>query len=982
MAAFNPAIQYPIFEFNGKTLFLKDAPSKKRKYTNNVDILENFELCGAEDGVYTWIICNDEGSANGSTYPLLYLTQVQNIHEIGTKHMNIVNQKCQGKDIKYAGELIKIGNTLRINLLSGTYMAGIINASNIPSNIESDLIGIFKNIIDRECTGEVEAIIIENTTESYITKNMTMKIDQLIKLINYDYQVYEFPNRLEANKYKRAPVELIKLQRRLPMYQSQKNEKLIEQTKNKIEEYEELLKLKPLSKEILEEMQFNELLINLKSQVVGGAAINVDEEQLKNNGNGNGKGRNNKTSKINLKSKSIKFKQSSNKYSRKIIQNNLAKRGLNKSAINLIGNFVRNNANHSPSPFPQLPPRRPLKRSKTNKLSSLLKHNRNNINGTRKRKFLELTCPNSNLCLTFNEYYQSMLKDYFKNFLGFHYLDEAIVLSKGSVNGMTTLLKYDRKGYKSDVIMKNIKDEVSFSGADSLMYEAFVGLNCVNEYNKLYPVFVETYGTGFLKNDEVHRNLIRARPNSRIEINKNMFYILNHNKRGINLTKFLSQYITEQTNKQVLFVQTVANGITLKEFIDEINKNFQRIITDYQYSSRNSENLINKSKEVFVLLYELCIILYQIYHALYNLNNKFAHNDLHWGNVLIYKLPKNKNDKQLSIQYNYKGIKDGKKIPIANIKTSCIAKIIDYGRCYTKDSKKFINTALSDSYKYAKIEFYAKHKSDAENIVNLIEYKLEQLNLPFDIMSSIQYVAGHNSKYKFFYYIKFNGDNQDFLTNMQNLQQEYHSYDINYHKNNLEYAVIDIVSYRYKITGIQFNVKYVYSVIDKKPINLKIYNEMKKLLGLWDYEQVNENNWFISTTIYNGTKDLWCLGLVQKSLMRMQHDYYLTVMTDKDGSVRSNQDNVYLIIHNLFYDLLEYEVCFDIAKTGSDYKYYSGKQRRKINNVHDAFEILSDIINNEDYTYYYNQYTNGKTETYANIDVFESRTPMKVTIAS
>ena len=297
MPASNPAIQDPIFEFNGKTLFLKDAPSKK--YTNNVDILENFELCGAEDGVYTWIICNDEGSANRNTYPLLYLTQVQNIHEIGTKHMNIVNQKCQGKDIKYAGELIKIGNTLRINLLSGTYMAGIMNASNIPSNIESDLVGIFKNIIDHECTGEVEAIIIENTTESYITKNMTMKIDQLIKLINYDYQVYEFPNRLEANKYKRAPVELIKLQRRLPMYQSQKNEKLIEQTKNKIEEYEELLKLKPLSKEILEEMQFNELLINLKSQVVGGAAINVDEEQLKNNGNGNGKGRNNKTSKNN-----------------------------------------------------------------------------------------------------------------------------------------------------------------------------------------------------------------------------------------------------------------------------------------------------------------------------------------------------------------------------------------------------------------------------------------------------------------------------------------------------------------------------------------------------------------------------------------------------------------------------------------------------------------------------------------------------------
>ena len=133
-----------------------------------------------------------------------------------------------------------------------------------------------------------------------------------------------------------------------------------------------------------------------------------------------------------------------NNVTRKILES----RGLHNSTIKLINAF----ANKGRFSVPHPSPRRRLNHSRTNKLRNLLNGNRNNINGTRKRKVLELTCPNSNLCLTFNEYYQSMLKDYFKYFLGFDYLDEAIVLSKGSVNGMTTLLKYDRNGYKLSLI--------------------------------------------------------------------------------------------------------------------------------------------------------------------------------------------------------------------------------------------------------------------------------------------------------------------------------------------------------------------------------------------------------------------------------------------------------------------------------------------------------------------------------------------------
>ena len=78
--------------------------------------------------------------------------------------------------------------------------------------------------------------------------------------------------------------------------------------------------------------------------------------------------------------------------------------------------------------------------------------------------------------------------------------------------------------------------------------------------------------------------------------------------------------------------------------------------------------------------------------------------------------------------------------------------------------------------------------------------------------------------------------------------------------------------------------------------------------------------------------------------------------------------------------MLEDQVCFDRTKSGSKYKYNSGKEQRKINNVGDAYDILLNIINNKGYIYWYEEYTKDKTEKYANIDVFELRKPMKVTL--
>ena len=266
MQAFIPSIQNPIFSLNDKkneVYFIKRRSSSASnenidKYEKSVNMYNGFELCGIDDGVYTWIICNDKRSA-AEDEPFLYLTRVQNIHEIGTKHVNIVNAKCLNGDITYAGELIKKGTTLRINLLSGTYMLDKLNGSNIPNDIKNEIHNIFQTIIDRECPSVIQKITIEDTTQSYIGTDMKMTIGDLIEKHVYGFEVYKFANMETVKKYKRAETELVKLKTRLPMYEKMKNESLIKKTKDAINEYERLLEKKPLPEQELKKIQLNKI---------------------------------------------------------------------------------------------------------------------------------------------------------------------------------------------------------------------------------------------------------------------------------------------------------------------------------------------------------------------------------------------------------------------------------------------------------------------------------------------------------------------------------------------------------------------------------------------------------------------------------------------------------------------------------------------------------------------------------------------------
>lgn len=74
-----------------------------------------------QDGLYTWVIIYYKGEKR------LFLKQVFNYHEFGTKHAEILKsllqyQDCENIVFQYAGELLKEGNKIKFNLESGTYM--------------------------------------------------------------------------------------------------------------------------------------------------------------------------------------------------------------------------------------------------------------------------------------------------------------------------------------------------------------------------------------------------------------------------------------------------------------------------------------------------------------------------------------------------------------------------------------------------------------------------------------------------------------------------------------------------------------------------------------------------------------------------------------------------------------------------------------------------------------------------------------------
>ena len=112
---------------NGKYVFvgkvystesINDDPEKIQELLQIFPRLNAHQLQTAKDGVYTWLLYSDEDS----DVIRFVCTEVVSPFEIGTRHQSMAyNARVQAYKIYGGGELIKTGDTIQFNILSGTY---------------------------------------------------------------------------------------------------------------------------------------------------------------------------------------------------------------------------------------------------------------------------------------------------------------------------------------------------------------------------------------------------------------------------------------------------------------------------------------------------------------------------------------------------------------------------------------------------------------------------------------------------------------------------------------------------------------------------------------------------------------------------------------------------------------------------------------------------------------------------------------------
>lgn len=285
------------------------------------------------------------------------------------------------------------------------------------------------------------------------------------------------------------------------------------------------------------------------------------------------------------------------------------------------------------------------------------------------RDFLQNICVNSNYCMAFGLEKEKLL-NYF-SFDTFKYAKTPMTILSHGANGTVLALEYDRLNYKAFTIMKISMNK----DADNLFPEAYNGIVHINDFNKFYPCFIETYGFFKMKKqinlnrsyrsysslmmDDSFMNINDITRNDLInEFDKIDIERFKSNPSTINENNFLSNLLSDYT-------QSSCNSLTNALLVQYIEKPM----------SLRSWIITNINQDWFGV--ELSQLLFQIYSALSSLNmaNGFTHYDLHSDNVLLYILPN-------TIQMYYETA-FGEYI---TIQSKYIVKIIDYGRVYTKSN--------------------------------------------------------------------------------------------------------------------------------------------------------------------------------------------------------------------------------------------------------------------------------------------------------
>jgi hypothetical protein len=308
--------------------------------------------------------------------------------------------------------------------------------------------------------------------------------------------------------------------------------------------------------------------------------------------------------------------------------------------------------------------------------------------------YLEKICPSSGYCFALGKS-TTIIKEYFNNFVNFEFVKSEEnqppikKISSGS-NGFTMLVEYEKENYKANAVLKFVKGATK----DNLVYEALVGLNYINIQLKYFPCFFETYGLfscvneTFIENLNLRYNHFITDTSSMTENEKinylqnNIKYIpwldywsklskINIKKTGV-LPKSLEKLAKETCDKnylKTLLIEYIDNPITLGTFIE------------------------NNKRNPYSFIIDVIQLMFQIYSVLNTIKNEFTHYDLHYSNVLLYKIPDNK-----FVEINYIDENNN----TITIKTEYIAKIIDLGRSHCPDTKNFAKVLCRSELCYEK----------------------------------------------------------------------------------------------------------------------------------------------------------------------------------------------------------------------------------------------------------------------------------------
>jgi len=286
---------------------------------------------------------------------------------------------------------------------------------------------------------------------------------------------------------------------------------------------------------------------------------------------------------------------------------------------------------------------------------------------------LNAICPNSGECVAFGLQVGPM-RAFFNNYnLSLVAKNAVKRIGGNSNNGFVLEVPFVKDNYKAYTVLKSTQD----ADSDNLFYEALVGIY-INKKNYIFPCFLETYGLYQWPNKAQREAAFDGEVEQLDQLErKNMSY-----NNFFDKPEFISDTCLKAQLGCVL-IQHIHGARTLLNHIRSLKKN------------------------MLFFTYHLVQYLYQIYAPLGVLSNEYTHYDLKTDNVLLYTLGKDRdadyhktaitsegvphNGEYITMNYHYP---NGK---VVSFNTFDIVKIIDYGRCYFKESEKH------NSHNYLKV---------------------------------------------------------------------------------------------------------------------------------------------------------------------------------------------------------------------------------------------------------------------------------------